>query len=553
MYTKEQIIDEIKRLANDLGTESLRASDFELHSTIPISTLKYYLGSWPLALKAAGVGESTRGLETGDDDELLKDLVRLYDKYGETPTLALIKKEGKYSDRLYKIKWNSVNEAFLMAKRKFMKKPGEDKKDLPGEDAAQKIDDYFGIADEPGQVIAGGPTEEEAAGFFSTDDTEKKTMIEVLNPEDEEKIKREQEKTSKLKKKAPTSEEIDFGAMIDEIEKEEQEEKRLNKINGKDKPKPAAPAKTPAKSTDIKTEIVVPKPGKPKTGTPGKPHAAKTKTATAKPVETGDIKTDELNLNEVTRVQKSAHIAMPAAPKKKEAGKSTESKKKGKFVDFSDIGLDEVNIISDAEDGDIEKVVEDDKTKEIDRKDIPLSPFKDAAPSKEPPKPSPKPSPKPPPKPLLKPPPKPPSRASKEEAEGDLDVKDITYIPRTIPPKKTKKKRKVFGEPINFRGLRFAPLNEHGVLYIFGMVSQDLGFLIESIKPGYPAGEGMRCFDKKNNSWEHIHIDFEYKSSHFAERGLDEEDCDLIVCWIHDWKDCPIEVLELRSTIKHLE
>jgi hypothetical protein len=28
--------------------------------------------------------------------------------------------------------------------------------------------------------------------------------------------------------------------------------------------------------------------------------------------------------------------------------------------------------------------------------------------------------------------------------------------------------------------------------------------------------------------------------------------CDIIVCWEHDWPDCPIEVIELRDVIRKL-
>ena len=39
----------------------------------------------------------------------------------------------------------------------------------------------------------------------------------------------------------------------------------------------------------------------------------------------------------------------------------------------------------------------------------------------------------------------------------------------------------LYGEPIDFRGLRHAPINEQGVVYLFGMVSRELGFYIEAI------------------------------------------------------------------------
>jgi hypothetical protein len=32
----------------------------------------------------------------------------------------------------------------------------------------------------------------------------------------------------------------------------------------------------------------------------------------------------------------------------------------------------------------------------------------------------------------------------------------------------------------------------------------------------------------------------------------DHAPCDLCVCWIHDYPDCPVEVLELRKVLKTL-
>lgn len=123
-------------------------------------------------------------------------------------------------------------------------------------------------------------------------------------------------------------------------------------------------------------------------------------------------------------------------------------------------------------------------------------------------------------------------------------------VPQTYKPPESQRRKKVqFGEPIDFRGLRFAPINEQGVVYVFGMISRELGFLIESIRTEYPDCEGKRCIDPKKQRWEHVLIEFEYKSSNFAHPV---EGCDLIVCWIHDWEECPIEVLELRSQIKYL-
>jgi len=132
--------------------------------------------------------------------------------------------------------------------------------------------------------------------------------------------------------------------------------------------------------------------------------------------------------------------------------------------------------------------------------------------------------------------------------ELTADIPEATVLPKRPRPRK----RVYYGEPIDFRGLRFGPINEQGVVYLFGMISHELGFLIESIRTEYPDCEGKRRCDSRANLWEHIRIEFEYKSSNFVDHLHDDAECDLIVCWIHDWADSPIEVLELREAIKRL-
>jgi hypothetical protein len=62
------------------------------------------------------------------------------------------------------------------------------------------------------------------------------------------------------------------------------------------------------------------------------------------------------------------------------------------------------------------------------------------------------------------------------------------------------RKKVQYGEPMDFRGLRHAPINEQGVVYLFGMVSRELGFLIESVKAPYPDCEGKRCVDERTTA-----------------------------------------------------
>jgi hypothetical protein len=46
--------------------------------------------------------------------------------------------------------------------------------------------------------------------------------------------------------------------------------------------------------------------------------------------------------------------------------------------------------------------------------------------------------------------------------------------------------RSIVGDLINFRGLVYAPLNENGVVFLFGKVAEDLNMYVEEIKPGFP-------------------------------------------------------------------
>lgn len=145
------------------------------------------------------------------------------------------------------------------------------------------------------------------------------------------------------------------------------------------------------------------------------------------------------------------------------------------------------------------------------------------------------------------------AQTSTGEPQPPPEPRPTRLVPSTIQPKGPRLRSKIqFGEPINFRGLRFAPINEQGVVYLFGMISNKLGFLIESVRTDYPDCEGKRCVDAKDKRWEQVFIEFEFRSSGFLNHGHDPERCDVIVCWIHDWDDCPLEVVELRSIISTL-
>lgn len=85
------------------------------------------------------------------------------------------------------------------------------------------------------------------------------------------------------------------------------------------------------------------------------------------------------------------------------------------------------------------------------------------------------------------------------------------------------------------------------------MVCFELGFIVEAIRSGFPDCEAKRRIDSKKDHWERVRIEFEYVSSNFREHGHNPAKCDLIVCWQHDWEECPLEVIELKKVLSDFE
>jgi hypothetical protein len=110
--------------------------------------------------------------------------------------------------------------------------------------------------------------------------------------------------------------------------------------------------------------------------------------------------------------------------------------------------------------------------------------------------------------------------------------------------------RQTYGNPIDFRGLRHEPVNENGVVFLFGMVARELGYSVEAVQSGFPDCEAKRQI--KPGAWQRVHIEFEFQSRNFRDHGHPVDGCDLIVCWHHNWPECPLEVVELRSILQGL-
>jgi hypothetical protein len=126
----------------------------------------------------------------------------------------------------------------------------------------------------------------------------------------------------------------------------------------------------------------------------------------------------------------------------------------------------------------------------------------------------------------------------------NLETCDSTDRMR-LNPRGVRKDRPVMGEPFDRRPMTNAPVNELGVMVLFGMVAAGLGLQVESVQGKFPD-----CIAKRQvapGKWQYLRIEFEYESKNFKLHGHDPKGCDMIVCWRHNWKECPaeIEVVEL--------
>jgi Homing endonuclease associated repeat len=135
-----------------------------------------------------------------------------------------------------------------------------------------------------------------------------------------------------------------------------------------------------------------------------------------------------------------------------------------------------------------------------------------------------------------------------EQGQGERDWGSSPvfepYKPRLM------KNRPVYGPLLRPYPLIHGPINESGVIYLFGTMAERLGFVVTRIQSEFPDCEAMRLVDE--DRWQRVLIEFEYESRNFLRHMHDPHGCDIIVCWRHNWPECPLEVVELRNQLPKL-
>jgi len=108
-----------------------------------------------------------------------------------------------------------------------------------------------------------------------------------------------------------------------------------------------------------------------------------------------------------------------------------------------------------------------------------------------------------------------------------------------------------YGEPIDFAFFRNAPVNEAGVVYLFGCLAHKLGYIVEAIQTNFPDCEAKR--KDPDNRLRRVRIEFEFESKNFQLHKHDPAACDVIVCWRHNWEGCPLHVIDLSVELEKLK
>jgi hypothetical protein len=97
-----------------------------------------------------------------------------------------------------------------------------------------------------------------------------------------------------------------------------------------------------------------------------------------------------------------------------------------------------------------------------------------------------------------------------------------------------------------FRGVRCPPSEEQGVVVLFALLLERLGFEIEHIRTEFPDCIAWRTAGGERTK---VRIEFEFRSGGFNHSS---SGCDIVVCWEEDARLGGVEVIELRSVIEGL-
>jgi hypothetical protein len=139
------------------------------------------------------------------------------------------------------------------------------------------------------------------------------------------------------------------------------------------------------------------------------------------------------------------------------------------------------------------------------------------------------------------------ARHKEEEADGRRTSGSTNS---RMPKPRILKDRPIYGAPMMDMALGLAPTNEMGVVFLFGTVAKELGYMVVRVQSEFPDCEVFRLIDPEHCQL--VLAEFEFESRNFLAHGHKIDGCDLIICWKHNWEGCPLEVVELSAVMEEL-
>lgn len=135
---------------------------------------------------------------------------------------------------------------------------------------------------------------------------------------------------------------------------------------------------------------------------------------------------------------------------------------------------------------------------------------------------------------------------------AELAPSGLQWVTGALFPRCAFQDRPLMGAPTQLPGLAHEPVNEMGALVLFAMLSRQLGFIIDAVQAGFP--DLLARMEVQPGRWQPVRVEVEYESRNFKRHGHDARQCDLIVCWRHNWKNCPpnLQVLELSKIVTQI-
>jgi hypothetical protein len=87
------------------------------------------------------------------------------------------------------------------------------------------------------------------------------------------------------------------------------------------------------------------------------------------------------------------------------------------------------------------------------------------------------------------------------------------------------------------------------VIFLFGAMCRKLGYAVTRIQSAFPDCNAMR--EVEPGRWQPVLVEYEFESKNFLLHHHAISECDVIVCWRHNWPGCPLEVIELSTLMNN--